>query len=139
GCAAQLPQVVERCLYGVDVDPSACALTLDAVRRTVECAASVALPGSYFRNNVACADFLGSTAEVPFPLVDGGFQVILGNPPYVSATRIGRDEKSRLRERFAVAGGRLDLYAVFFERAMELLAAGGRLAFITPDKYLASQ
>ncbi|MBK6513549.1 MAG: Eco57I restriction-modification methylase domain-containing protein [Polyangiaceae bacterium] len=86
------------------------------------------------------ADFLlapevdGLVARLKAPL---GF--LIGNPPYVSATRINDAQKRRLRGRFQSAGGRLDLYAVFIERALELLPSGGRVAFVTPDKFLVSQ
>ena len=69
----------------------------------------------------------------------GGFDFIVGNPPYVSATRISDSYKRALRLRFATASGRLDLYTVFIERSLSLLSKGGRLALITPDKFLISQ
>jgi hypothetical protein len=91
------------------------------------------LPRRYFSSNVVCADFLGEDA------IDGGFDFIVGNPPYVSATRIDAERKVDLRDRFATATGRLDLYMLFIERAVKLLGRCGRLALITPDKFLISQ
>jgi len=64
---------------------------------------------------------------------------IVGNPPYVSTTRLATRYKNRLRARFCTSSGRLDLYTAFMERSLELLADGGRLALITPDKFLTSQ
>ena len=67
-----------------------------------------------------------------------GFSFVVGNPPYVSATRISGRYKADLRARYETAGGRLDLYTVFLERSLALLRAGGTLAMVTPDKYLVS-
>jgi adenine-specific DNA-methyltransferase len=63
------------------------------------------------------------------------FDWVIGNPPYVAITSLGLEERQRFRARFSTAVGRFDLYGLFFERAIELLAARGRLVFVTPEKY----
>ena len=71
--------------------------------------------------------------------LEGGcaaFDYIVGNPPYVPITGLSEGEKARYRERYATAQGRFDLYLLFFEEALRRLAPGGRLVFITPEKYL---
>jgi len=71
-------------------------------------------------------------------LADGGtaYDYIVGNPPYVPITGLSEAEKARYRARYATARGRFDLYLLFFEEALRRLAPGGRLVFITPEKYL---
>jgi SAM-dependent methyltransferase len=71
-------------------------------------------------------------------LSDGrtSFDYIVGNPPYVPITALSESEKARYRARYATARGRFDLYLLFFEEALRRLAPGGRLVFITPEKYL---
>ena len=64
------------------------------------------------------------------------FDYIVGNPPYVPITGLDLEEKARFRSAFVTASGRFDLYVLFWERALGLLKPGGRLAFITPEKYL---
>ncbi len=66
----------------------------------------------------------------------GRYDFIVGNPPYVAITSLSGEEKARYRARFATARGRFDLYVLFFEKALRSLAPGGRLVFITPEKYL---
>jgi adenine-specific DNA-methyltransferase len=127
-------------LHGVDVDPQACALARRAVQSAVLALTPGELPDDYFAANVVNADFLIDPAvDALSPVTGGGFDFIVGNPPYVSATRIGDSYKRALRRRFATASGRLDLYTVFIERSLVLLSKGGRLALITPDKFLISQ
>src|SRR5438067_2926713 len=67
---------------------------------------------------------------------EGGFDYVIGNPPYVPITELSRSEKKKFRRRFASAEGRFDLYLLFFEQALRLLNLGGRLVFITPEKFL---
>lgn len=65
------------------------------------------------------------------------FRFVIGNPPYVSLGKLGGEsQRDRYRARFASARGRFDLYMLFFERALEDLAANGRLVFVTPEKFL---
>ena len=77
---------------------------------------------------IRVADFLAEDGEAA--------EFVIGNPPYVPITGLSDDEKARYRDRFAVASGRFDLYALFFEQALRRLAPGGRLVFVTPEKFL---
>jgi hypothetical protein len=73
------------------------------------------------------ADYLGSGF--------GPARFIIGNPPYVPITKLDDEERQRFRSAFASARGRFDLYLLFFEQSLRNLAAGGRLVFVTPEKF----
>lgn len=60
----------------------------------------------------------------------GGFDVVLGNPPYVRQELLG-DIKPWLEETYAVYHGVLDLYGYFFELGCKLLKPNGRMAYIS--------
>lgn len=64
------------------------------------------------------------------------FDYVIGNPPYVPITRLSVEEKTRYRTEYDTARGRFDLYLLFFEQSLRLLRPGGRLVFITPEKFL---
>ncbi len=64
------------------------------------------------------------------------FSFVIGNPPYVPITGLTEEEKKRFRATYSTARGRFDLYLLFFEQALRNLALGGRIVFITPEKYL---
>jgi SAM-dependent methyltransferase len=63
------------------------------------------------------------------------YDFIIGNPPYVPITELTEREKRRYRKRYRTARGRFDLYFLFLEQAIRSLRPGGRLVFITPEKY----
>ena len=67
---------------------------------------------------------------------DCRFDYVIGNPPYVSITSLSQSEKAAFRRDFVTARGRFDLYLLFFEQGLKLLTPGGRLVFITPEKFL---
>ncbi|MBR4250749.1 MAG: Eco57I restriction-modification methylase domain-containing protein [Kiritimatiellae bacterium] len=73
---------------------------------------------------------------------NGGFDIVIGNPPYISALDYSKilteSEKKQLCRNYKVAKGAWDVYVLFFERGIELLRSGGVLAFITPNKYLSA-
>jgi hypothetical protein len=84
--------------------------------------------------------------EIEFPEVflsaggslrsDRGFDAVVGNPPYIRIQSLGRDLANWCRRRYEVAHGSFDAYLVFIERSVGLLAKGGRLGFIVPNKFM---
>jgi hypothetical protein len=64
----------------------------------------------------------------------GGFDIVLGNPPYVRMETI-KPFKPYLEKHYAVAADRADLYAYFFEKGLELLRPGGRLGYISSSTF----
>lgn len=65
-----------------------------------------------------------------------GFDVVIGNPPYVRIQTLPRDEADYYREFYQSAFGSFDIYILFLERAIKLLKPCGRLGFITSGKFL---
>jgi adenine-specific DNA-methyltransferase len=67
--------------------------------------------------------------------MEQGFDIIIGNPPYVSIQRM--DDTSALRkanfETFEKTG---DLYSLFYEQGINLLRENGILCYITSNKWI---
>lgn len=63
------------------------------------------------------------------------FQVIIGNPPYVNIEKVNPNIKAAIGK-YKTAFQKYDLYVLFYERALELLAPGGILSYITSNKFL---
>ncbi|MFB8788889.1 MAG: TaqI-like C-terminal specificity domain-containing protein [Potamolinea sp.] len=67
----------------------------------------------------------------------GGFDVVMGNPPYVRHQQI--DEiKPLLQEEYECYTGIADLYVYFYERGYRLLKPSGLLTYISSNKYFRS-
>lgn len=64
---------------------------------------------------------------------NGGFDAIIGNPPYVNISKIPSNQKEILKSNYE-SDGRFDLYVLFMERSIKLLKHGGLHSFIVPDK-----
>jgi len=71
------------------------------------------------------------------PEWEGGFDAVLGNPPYVVATaEVHSQAVVEYLRRFQVAEYKLDLYHLFLQRGIELLCPSGRLGFIVPNTWM---
>jgi len=70
----------------------------------------------------------------PDVFAEGGFDIVLGNPPYVRMEFL-KAMKPYLEKRFEVVSDRADLYAYFFERGLKLLKDGGRMGFISSSTF----
>ena len=67
----------------------------------------------------------------------GGFDAVIGNPPYVRQEKLGAAFKEYAAERFrAVHHGVADLYVYFVQRSHELLKPGGRFGMICSNKWM---
>jgi len=75
-------------------------------------------------------------------MAEGGFDVVIGNPPYVSfgLRDLERMDKSLglySRDKFPnSAEYKLSTYALFIDRGLQLLKEGGYLSYILPDSFL---
>lgn len=77
-----------------------------------------------------------------FPAVmdNGGFDIVIGNPPYVDSEAMAKflpKEREYLTANFNYTRGNWDLYIAFIELGCDLLSETGYLSYITPDKWLA--
>ena len=70
--------------------------------------------------------------------IEGGFDVVIGNPPYVRVDEIAPESRTIYRELFVTPTGKYDLYYLFFEKSLNLLSTKGTLSFITPNKFCAA-
>jgi type I restriction-modification system DNA methylase subunit len=75
--------------------------------------------------------------EDAFPEVmkRGGFDAVVGNPPYVRQEGLG-DQKEYLRKNYKTFENAADLYTYFIEKAMSVLVKGGSFGYIVANKWL---
>ena len=75
--------------------------------------------------------------ELGFPEVfkAGGFDAVIGNPPYVRQESIA-DFKAYFAERYAAYSGAADLYVFFMERSLGLLNPGGLYGIIVSSSFM---
>ena len=77
--------------------------------------------------------------EFPEVFEKGGFDVVIGNPPYLRIQGIqeNKDKDAIFYEqKYKSAIGRYDLYVLFMEKSFSLIKENGIVSFILPHKFL---
>lgn len=69
---------------------------------------------------------------------NGGFDIIVGNPPYVSSSKIDAVSKEYLCNWSVAKSGKADLYIPFFQIALESLKPYGVMGYITVNNFYRS-
>jgi type I restriction-modification system DNA methylase subunit len=129
-------------LYGVDLNPESIEITkLSLWLKTAQHGKPLqSLEANLRIGNSLISDAAFSPrpfdwqASFPDVFAAGGFDVVLGNPPYVRMERL-KPVKPYLQERYAVASDRADLYCYFYELGLSLLKPGGRLGYISSSTF----
>jgi type I restriction-modification system DNA methylase subunit len=141
-------EILNRNLYGVDVNSESVEITklslwlktakrnkvLNSLDANIQC-------GNSLINDPAYTDKPFAWSQRGWPLESGeggnaesGFDVVLGNPPYVRQELIS-PIKPYLEQHYQVYNGVVDLYAYFFELGLKLLKPGGRLGYISSSTF----
>ncbi|WP_121515293.1 TaqI-like C-terminal specificity domain-containing protein [Petrotoga sp. HKA.pet.4.5] len=84
-------------------------------------------------NQNAFADFF--EPEWMFGVKDG-FDIVIGNPPWVQSKFLDEQSKKTFRRKFTTAVGQYDLFNLFIERAYQICKELGVVCFITPDRFI---
>ncbi|MFA5783065.1 MAG: N-6 DNA methylase, partial [Bacteroidales bacterium] len=80
-------------------------------------------------------DKLSALGEPDSNYNTGGFDVVIGNPPYVMA-EIDESQKHYLTKKYLLQEGKPDLYRFFVEQSHNILKDEGRFCFIIPNSIL---
>ncbi len=71
------------------------------------------------------------------PELEHGFDVVIGNPPYVQIQKYPAEVKQAWQQQgFKTYGATADIYCLFYERGVRLLKEGGQLSYITSNKWM---
>jgi type I restriction-modification system DNA methylase subunit len=140
--------ILENNLYGVDINEESVEIAkLSLWLRTAQKGRKLTV----LNNNIKCGDSLIDDSNIAgdkafnwqneFPKVfeKGGFDIIIGNPPYVF-TR-GNEHFQKFNEyiwsKYKYNHGKINLYSVFMELSTgKLLKTNGLLGFITPETFI---
>jgi type I restriction-modification system DNA methylase subunit len=134
-------------LYGVDLNPESVQITrLSLWLQTANPGRPLtSLDHSIRTGNSLIADpaVAGNRAfdwQTTFPeaFADGGFDVVVGNPPYVfggNAT-LSKEEKKFFQKNYQSGSGKVNLFTLFNELSIGLLKECGKLSFIIPNTFL---
>lgn len=68
---------------------------------------------------------------------EGGFDIVIGNPPYIQLqSNQGKLVKELSNEGYQTLASTGDIYALFYEKGVQILKPGGILSFITSSQWM---
>jgi hypothetical protein len=67
---------------------------------------------------------------------ESGFDVMIGNPPYIQLQKMGEEADILQKEGFETFARTGDIYCLFYEKGFNLLKPNGNLTFITSNKWM---
>lgn len=141
-------QILENNLYGVDINEESVEIA------KLSLWLHTARPGrklTSLNNNIKCGNSLiddpavaGDKAfcwekEFPEIFANGGFDVVIGNPPYVNIHGLDYTVTDHLKKMYKTAYKRLDLSICFIERSKYIIKNEGLTCFITSNQFLSTE
>jgi type I restriction-modification system DNA methylase subunit len=137
--------ILEHNLYGVDINEESVEIAqlalwlrtakphrkLNSLNENVKC-------GNSLISDPAIAGEKAFNWQEQFPKVfeKGGFDVVIGNPPYVQLQSMGSMSETYAQCGFETYNKSADLYCLFTERGYNLLKPNGLQSFIMPNKWM---
>jgi hypothetical protein len=144
-------QILENNIYGVDINDESIEIAkLSLWLRTAQ-------PGrklSDLSRNIRCGNSLIDDPAVagdkafnwqhafPDVFAKGGFDVVIGNPPYLRVQGIKENHNeisSHIEANYKSAKGRYDLYILFIEKSVKIINKNGKISFILPHNFIAGK
>lgn len=127
------------CIYGIDIDEAACSLTkLNLLFTTFDIWKEIFMKKEEVNINFNIFTFNSlNIFRVDSPISGIKFDYVVGNPPYVEAKKLPKEEKAICRTNFPnVSKGAFDLYVCFVYIGLLILKKGGYLGLVLPNKFL---
>jgi SAM-dependent methyltransferase len=136
-------QILQHNLYGVDLNAEAvqiCQLSLwikTAARgkRLTSLDHTIGEGNSIISDKAVHPKAFDWQAAFPEVFAQGGFDVVVGNPPYIRQELL-TPYKPWLEAHYDAFHGMADIYVYFYELGVRLLKPGGLLSFIVTNKWM---
>ena len=148
--AKEARHILEDCLFGIDIDEKAVAVTRKFL---AEKGTNAGIDSLDIKSHIVVGDALSlRQATSLFQFDDDlpialefqsafpahSFDGIIGNPPYIRIQNTPQAKRRFYAAAFATANGRFDIAGLFLELSEHLLKENGRLGFIVSNKVLST-
>lgn len=165
-----IQEILANNIYGVDINPAAVEIAklalwlhsarakapLSSLDHTIRCGNSLVGPDFWIGRNreadhaerVNAFDWRLAFPEIWLEGHQGGFDIVVGNPPYVKLQHLMKVDPAVAAYLSAQRGedtyqstqsGNFDLYLPFIEKGLRLLGPGARMAYIAPSLWTVNE
>ena len=135
-------EILRNNIFGVDLDPKAIEIAQlnlllqisEKKQRLPLLQSNVKVGNSLIDDSSVSDKAFKWEEEFPQIIGEGGFDIVVGNPPY--GVTFSENEKGNIKRQYISASGNYDSYHYFIEQSIKLLKEHSILGFITPDTWL---
>jgi len=138
--------ILKKNLYGVDLSPESVEITklslwlqtAEIGKQLTDLENNIKVGNSIIDNTEVHSLAFNWQAEFAEVFSRGGFDVVIGNPPYVRQELLS-SYKPYLQQTYDSYDGVADLYTYFYEKGLKILKSDGILSYIVTNKWLRSR
>lgn len=137
-------EILNNNLFGVDLNEESVEITklslwlktaqkgkkLTALDENIKCG------NSLINDPLAGDKSFDWTSEFPGVFEAGGFDVVVGNPPYVRIQNLDSEQVDYYFNTYETPIGKLDISILFFEKALQVLSHEGIMAFVSSSMWM---
>lgn len=143
-------EIMKSCIFGVDLDEKAIELAklnllLKLLDEETQETKKMLLPHleSNIKNGNSLIDDPKVAGDKAFNwraqfsdvFREGGFDIVIGNPPYIRVQNLDKKEINYFKNAYDCARSSYDIYVLFVELGHKLLKKSGELGYILPNKF----
>ena len=138
-------EVLEHNLYGVDINEGAVEIarlslwlrTAKRGRPLTKLANKIKVGNSLIDDKTVVPNAFAWHVEFPEVFAQGGFDVVIGNPPYVFAREnMNQKDKDYYIEHYKAANYQINTYLLFIEKSVKLIKENANFGLIVPNAWL---
>ncbi|MEX0920209.1 MAG: TaqI-like C-terminal specificity domain-containing protein [Candidatus Pacearchaeota archaeon] len=136
---AEAREIIENNIYGVDINEESVEITKLSLflkmarknRKLTDLSNNIKKGNSLINDSSVAGDLAFDWDKEFKDIMDnGGFDVVIGNPPYVEARSIEQKFVDFLRKNYKTSGNRINIFASFIEKGLSLLKTEGYFSYI---------
>lgn len=137
--------ILENNIFGVDINEESVEIarlslwlrTAQKGRKLSSLSSNIKVGNSLIDDPEVAGDLAFNwQAQFPKVFAKGGFDVVVGNPPYVDLKGLENEIVDYIFKKFTTSNNRVNLYSTFIEKSIHLIDIRGRLSFIIPSSIL---
>jgi len=140
----EITKIIEKNIFGVDINEESVEITRLSLflkmaivnRKLIDLSKNIRVGNSIvdFKNIDSKAfDWQNEFKDV---MINGGFDIIIGNPPYIRVQRIRHEMTDFIFENYKSAHKKFDISIIFLEKALNLIKSDGLIGFISSSQWL---
>ena len=144
---SEAKKIIESNIFGVDVNEESVEITklslflkiASSGKKLIDLSENIKIGNSLVDDKTIDPKAFDWKSEFPSVLKKGGFDVIIGNPPYIRVQFLDHKIIDWLKQNNETAYKRIDISNLFFELAKRIMKEKGLVSFITSNQFLVAE